>query len=155
MKATTEMRGVPWKPYMNTDNDKIHIRIPTPAEETEDERRARAIGEPDYRPRTFKIEKRDVLKYGQTPNCMGWHNQMNGLPHKAHTPLCRERLSKLMMQDPLDCYRIANALHKEYAFQEQALRRTHIMDKNEDDTNLNNEIGKQETTTTTAQHSDQ
>ena len=134
LKDVLDMKGLPWKPYTTTDDDKIHVRIPTAAEEDEDQRRARAAADPEYRPRTFKIDKRDVIKYGQTPGCTGCHNQMNGLGHKPHTPLCRERFGKLMMQDPLDCHRVANAQQREYAYHERQLRKTYQNTDDDKDT---------------------
>ena len=130
------MRGVPWKPYQHSDDDKLQTRIPTPAEEGEDKRKERSFADAAYKPRNFKIEKGDVIKYGQTPQCMGRHQQMMGLPHKTPTPVCRDRPSKLMMQDPIDCYRIANARQREYAYHGQQLGRTDMQRaKNTDDEN--------------------
>ena len=56
IKDVLAVRGLPWKPYQNTDDDRILVRIPTATEEDEDQRRARAAADPDYKPRTFKIE---------------------------------------------------------------------------------------------------
>ena len=62
---------------------------------------------------------------------------MNGLAHKPHTPLCRERFGKLMMQDPIDCHRVANALQREYAYHEKHMRKTYDNTINDDDKNKN------------------
>ena len=40
------------------------------------------MGDEDHRPRQFKIEKKDIVKYGATPNCPGCYNQSHSMQHR-------------------------------------------------------------------------
>ena len=94
--------------------------MPTPIDESEDERRLRArIEHREHMSRTLKIEKRDVLKYGQTLHCPGPYNQIHGMAHRAHTQLCRDRMAKLMNDDPENVHRIVAAQHREMSYYEK------------------------------------
>ena len=104
-----------------------NLLVNMPADgETEEERQQRAHlpdkDETEYVPRTFKIEKKDVVKYKQTPHCMGCHHAMNNSRPRPHTPACRDRIRDLMEKDPVDAVRILAARAREDAYLEMKIR---------------------------------
>ena len=132
-----QLKGTPWKPYLFSDDDKIKIRVPAPVDGTDDERRLRAsIQERGAMPRTFKIEKRDVLRYGQTPHCPGCYNQMHGLALRPHTQLCRDRMAKRMNDDPDNVDRIVAAQHREMAYYEKKIAESNADKKDSTNNNI-------------------
>ena len=66
------MNSFPWIPYEGSEDDRILIRPPTaavPKNFTDDAIERSRLGGPT--PRTFAIQRRDLINYGYTPGCPG------------------------------------------------------------------------------------
>ena len=96
-ESITNVTGTPWKPTEFDDSDKLKIRIPGPEEPPVDDPHVR--GE-DGQPRNFMIYKRDLERYGYTPQCPGCYAAKHNKAHKSHNHQCRELIkSKLLADD--------------------------------------------------------
>ena len=99
------MQGVPWKPYGWSDEDKLKIALPDTGSPTE----VTLTKPKELIPRSFRITKSDLVKYGHTPQCPGCFADRNSKVHKPHSAKCRERLAESLMSDPVDRRRIEAA----------------------------------------------
>ena len=107
--------GTPWKPSDYDDSDKIRVRMPEPVV-LEPEAITRGG---DVEPRRFKIEKRDLEKYGHTRHCPGCYASLNKKGHKPHTVQCRARMMIDMEKDDIDSKRVEEHRDKENRWIEQ------------------------------------
>ena len=85
-QAVENMKGVPWKPYAFTEDDKLRVRLPQVPDDQEVEVKERKVDE-DPAPRAFRIVKRDLITHGYTPYCPGCYAVVNLMSHMPHTPV--------------------------------------------------------------------
>ena len=90
--ASTVMQvvGTPWEPTPNVDADDA-ARVPNPdAGEADVVPRDPEI--PEAVARRMYIRKADIVKFGETPGCVGCRCVMTGKTLQSHSPACRERI---------------------------------------------------------------
>ena len=74
--------------------DREHVRFQPPI-----------CGDPE--PRRLRMEKKDVMKYGGSPDCPACRAIVAGKAWRAaHSTSCRERIEGLMAKDPEDMHRV-------------------------------------------------
>ena len=96
------IRGVPWNTRDDddtADGDKLEVIKLSPAD-------AEAANQPREHfgnipvPRRVKISKNDLIMHGYTAKCDGCRAAMAGRPQKPHGEEFRQRMEKLMKQNP-------------------------------------------------------
>ena len=95
-ESITSIAGTPWKPTEFDDSDKLKIRIPGVEDAPITDPHIR--GE-DAQPRKFMIYKRDLERYGYTPQCPGCYAAKNNKAHKSHNHQCRELIKNKLLED--------------------------------------------------------
>ena len=118
----SKINGTPWKPYLYSEDDQLLSRAPAPAV-VDDPDNPKKIRELDKEavPRSFSIQRKDLVNHGYTPGCQGCYAAANDKKHKPHTPVCRERIAKALMGDESEAHRIIDARDREDAFLEKAI----------------------------------
>ena len=117
------VKRFPWRPYENSEEDQVHIRVPlpvTPPQRPEIKEPVQRDG--DAVPRPFSIQKKDLVNYGYTPGCPGCLAAANDRRYKPHTFQCRQRLEKAMLEDEEGSNRVKEARYREDAYLEQKVR---------------------------------
>ena len=77
---------LPWKPYANSDEDTILMKPPIPSTAVLPADAAKPIRRDEERvPRSFTIQKRDLMNYGYSPGCPGCYAAANDRRYKPHT----------------------------------------------------------------------
>ena len=118
------VKRFPWRPYENSEEDQVHIRVPlpvTPPQRTDAKEPVQRDG--DAVPRPFSIQKKELVSYGYTPGCPGCLAAANDRRYKPHTFKCRQRLEeKAMLEDEEGSNRVKEARHREDAYLEQKVR---------------------------------
>ena len=95
-ESITSVTGTPWKPTEFDDSDKLKIRIPGPEEPPVADPHVR--GE-DSQPRNFMIYKKDLERYGYTPQCPGCYAVKHNKAHKSHNHQCRKLIKSKLLAD--------------------------------------------------------
>ena len=115
---------LPWKPYSNTDDDTILMRPPVASTVAHPSETAKQVHRDEERvPRSFTIQKRDLVNYGYSPGCPGCYAAANDRRYKPHTAECRQRIEKAMLEDEEGTNRVKEAKHREDAYLEEQVRR--------------------------------
>ena len=118
----SKVNGTPWKPYLYSEDDQLLSRAPAPAV-VDDPSNPKRICEVDKEavPRSFSIQRKYLVNHGYTPGCQGCYAAANDRTHKPHTPGCRARIAKALMDDEAEAHRIIDAREREDAFLEKAI----------------------------------
>ena len=74
-------------------------------------------------PRSFTIQKKDLVNFGYSPGCPGCYSAANDRKYKPHTVECRLRLEKAMLEDEAGNNRVKEAKLREDAYLEEQIRR--------------------------------
>ena len=82
--------GLPWDPTPNV-NAEDGARLPNP-DVSDAEVIAKDPEIPEVIVRKMYIRKTDIIKYGETPGCIGCRCVVLGKPLQSHTTACRERM---------------------------------------------------------------
>ena len=90
------MIGLPWDPTPKVDADDS-ARMPNP-----DAADAEVIPKdpevPEAIVRKMYIRKADIVKYGETPRCIGCRCAILGKPLQSYTSACRERIEGRLLE---------------------------------------------------------
>ena len=123
VEEINKITGTPWKPYQYSEDDKILTRPPDPVLDTgESVQGAHKSVDENIVPRTFAIQRRDLVNHGYTPACPGCYAAANDRKHKPHTPACRQRIGEALLGDEAESHRIKEARDREDAFLERKVR---------------------------------
>ena len=115
---------LPWKPYSSTDDDAILVKPPIPSTVELPMGESRQVRRDEDRvPRSFTIQKRDLVNFGYTPACMGCYAAANDRRYKPHTVECRLRIEKAMLEDESGSNRVKEAKLREDSYLEEQVRR--------------------------------
>ena len=93
------MHGVPWKTSAHADGDDLRIRISIP---TEDGPLSELVRPPEMSEplvRRFRINPKDIEKFGYTKGCGGCKCLNRNLPSQNHSEACRSRLTAALAQE--------------------------------------------------------
>ena len=112
-EAVKAVKGTPWKPYLFSDSDKLRIRLPEATREKTEGEQVPKPKEDDPAPKRFRIERRDLDKYGYTPHCPGCFSVKNNRPQRSHNEECRKRIARLMLSDEANARRLEAARLRE------------------------------------------
>ena len=115
------IKGVPWKPYQFTDNDRILTKLPEIIDPRDVDIPIRA-NEGPIAPRRFRIDKKDVIDFGFTPQCPGCYAAHHNLKSRAHTQMCRDRFEKAFEADATRSGRVKEQRLREDVWLEQQLK---------------------------------
>ena len=55
----------------------------------------------DVAPRKIRIDRKDLMNHGFTPQCPGCYAAANDLNSRPHTLQCRKRIEEALSKDPL------------------------------------------------------
>ena len=104
------LTSFPWKPYIQSEDDKVLIRPPVAVRPSDaDKLEVPLQRDGDLAPRTFSIQRKDLVNYGYTPSCPGCYAAANDRKHRAHTADCRARIEKAMLEDEGGSNRVKDA----------------------------------------------
>ena len=94
-----KMRGVPWKTSVHAEGDelKIHINMPSDDGPLSELITTRTAGEPIIK--RYRINPKDLEKYGYTVGCTGCKCLIRGQPPQNHNEICRNRITNALKKE--------------------------------------------------------
>ena len=93
------MRGVPWKTSVHEEGDELRIQINMPKDDGPLSELVRPKEASDPKVKRFRINPKDIHKYGYTRGCLGCRCLSRGQPAQSHNEACRNRITEELKKE--------------------------------------------------------
>ena len=93
------MKGVPWKTSVHEEGDELRIQISMPSDDGPLSELVKSREVSDPRVKRFRINPRDIQKYGYTKGCLGCKCLSRGQPAQSHNEACRARITEELKKE--------------------------------------------------------
>ena len=93
------MNGVPWKTSVHEEGDELRIQINMPSDSGPLSELVKMKEPNELKVKRYRINPKDIQKYGYTKGCLGCRCISRGQPAQNHSEACRDRITEELRKE--------------------------------------------------------